>query len=302
MDDSFKEKTPSVYVYRDRGDGKPDGSYIKKYTTQVSKEQVLSDCGPGLFVIFEKMPGDESVRITRLFLPHASADGAVDAIEAEPGEDIEHTLAKALKLKTLADALRPASDQTEMFLKILDAVRGRAPQDTLDAYMLGQEGAPEPTPGESLISAGAAKLFGGDKDGQADKKMERIAALLGRQQRLFAASTDDRLKRIEIILTRLAGGTPEEEGDTTMENLLPLMEGILTNMPEDEITLRALLDSCNSGSGSQFKSALRALGARSVNNLIKSGLEARSRVDLQPLYVKTIFNFAGFEAGEGVAS
>ena len=288
MDQSFSEPGNVAYIYRDDGSGRLDGSFLKKYTEEFSRETLAADVGPGLYLVLQKIDGD--IQKKRVFIPQNEAPAE------PPGRSPKGTgniaaLREILETKMIADQLNPAPNPVEMFTRFLEIMRGGknvAPGDTLEAYIRGQETGDAPGPGleeitpETLLTAAGLKLMDkGTEPGPAPAPDARI-------YRNIVSAVNQRFATLEKRLGAIEG--PGEGGKMRrLHELVQMIDTICQVDSRDEEMLRAHMEKLDEHSGGFFVVGLRRMDRSTIDNLVEISLEQNGAVERAPA-IKTVLD------------
>jgi len=292
LDESFTAADEYLYVYRDNGSGRPDGTHLKKYDSVISLEQLRADVGSGMFVMMQKTKAGNVGRKTLWIPPDDSGDQAPVAIEGDP--DLSQ-LERILKMKMMADQLSPREklDPLEIVRTILEATRSSNP---LDAFLTGAEWhgpGKESNPLASIIETIAgnvknAQVAEQTSDGAASVQIETIektASSIRQSIVELAKAMGSRLERqddaINKLTLSLARPDPEEEGGI-MITLLGLFTSLLENpeLCDSPERVAATLRMADNASGGNVRYELGKLNEGTISEHVKLQLEAHGRGDL----------------------
>jgi hypothetical protein len=283
---------PTLYVFRDDGTGRQDGTYVKKYDHQPTVEELNADLPAGLYVLLQSERGN--MKRKRIIIE--GTPGAAEAT-APPRRDALQILERAVEMKALASALRDDVDPLEQLARVKSILGGSGD------IGLFREG----------LSLG--RDLDGDEDdeispelGLARDLVDRLAPApsgAGRQWKEIAITLARRTARLEQLITgivarldRLAAepkGADEMPGRVTMSDaemhtqITRFVQALAANLPQGPESLSLLLNMQNAETSGRLKTALKR--ATSIEKELTITRILAERVDLIDTYRETIENF-----------
>jgi len=277
--ESFKAADRYLYVYRDRGDGKSDGSYVKRYDAVVEVEDLERDLGPGSWILVQNNDGTGRPIHKRVYIPGAPGKDQ----QPNGGGDRLEKLREIVEMRILADQMKPAgSDPLELVKLVLELTGKNTPADPLDAFLQGAEYFGE---NENPLTAIAQGIMGG----QEKTDPAKVDAAIQSGMKAVAKRLEQQDKAIRTIATAVANlrpaGPPTEtnekkEGDTMGVDPREIVTAILASNFNSSGEIAELLRIFEKAQGGDVRKMLAGMDEKVLKKWLKMGLEDLGRGDI----------------------
>jgi len=296
------ERKPCLYIFRDTGKGRPDGTYIKKILEPIETEDQLKEgLPPGQYIIMESGPGNKLRRRPLL------VEGKPIETDAQSPENILKSMERIAMIRAYGNLLKPETDPNELLRVLLQNSQRGDVGLFRDGLELGQEvSQQEPPSTETALLAQLAGIFGGGAQQQAPapglREIKMLAVQMARRQK----STEDAIQQLAGIVATLSGkvetfltekrpeGMREEEARALVRDAFDALNATGAEQgsgkPETRAELENLLQLANFQTGGRLKVALRTVPGAELKAALLAFLEGRE--DLFEIYNEAIADFA----------
>lgn len=282
--ESFDSVDARLYVYRDNGSGRVEGTYMKRYEQRVELEDLRRDLGPGMYVLMQNRgPGGRPVT-RRVFVP------------AEPGPIIETTatptpadgnlreLRSILEMKMIADQLKPREiDPLKMIQTVMELVRGNQPRDPLEAFLQGAKwggDGDDSSPGALLASAGARAIerrFASTDEPAATETPRAVGPGDLSWARKFVAAFNERMSKTDRLIAELAARV--NGGNQVSVSLLEIFQALLVGSYESGQHVAVVLRIMDKSSGGALRRELESYVLEDLSSHMKTALEQNGHAE-----------------------
>lgn len=300
LGDSFAAEANKVYVYRDKGNGRPDGSYLKVYDPGpkgVEKEQLERDLGPGTYVLFAKIGG--TLQKESVLIP-----GEIRSNEDETPDDLSNKhLARILEKKMILEQFhKKEPDALELIRTFGEFIRPQQSQGIEHFYEgvnFGTESAgsgPEFSPEEMLTRWGLSQV-------DQSKRQNELKQLVAFMRKGFATIAgkitriDAKIENLEQQIEEMtidAGEIPEDEDARKGKDPMELIS-ILFELPDevavDSHKILNYLEFADRATEGALRAEMRKLRGRGLDEYIEASLLSKNRGQFKEQYTEAAHLF-----------
>lgn len=298
LGESFSADNNTVYVYRDRGDGRPDGSNIAKYDHPIEKADLEKDLPPGMYVIITK--NDDG---------GVSRDPVILAGNPDKTKGAGTNFKELMEMQVLANTInpRPTVDPLELVRTIGEVLKpgggqaGDGMGHFYEGVNFGSETGGPPDPAAMLAQWGLQQA----DTAKGDNRLKKLEGAISKAFAIIAKKITLLSTEVTALKTQIDETTidelevPENEGVSTMQNPMDLITTILELDPEqllDKKHVMNLLNLADKATDGAITTKIKELAGADLEEYFRAALEARNKAQCLQALIVTFREYAGITA------